>query len=438
MHQPVKLQIVSRNLPFGLNYDGSSTYLMDFLRYLQQKDFEIECILLDASPGGKLPWYVLPSTLRKIMNISARYNFRFSYILIKYRSWLDWLIAPLWLVYVLLPEKIKFFYLVIKNKLRSIYRHVASSTDNQSQTWDALPTLEELNFVKSQFARFKPDVVIANYSWLGGVLDTLTHHKTVLKVIVTHDIIHQRVDLFKKAETVSNHSDWDWQKESTQLRKAQVLLAIHEEDARELKEMAPQSDVICMPMSAVCHSHTVRQVPGRCLFVGSAADHNFYGLQWFLGNVWPIVVQSAPYCSLHICGTVSDLIRETFPNVRFLGRVDNLEPEYSAAEVCLVPLPVGSGLKIKLVEALSYGRACVSTSIGVQGLWDIAGSAVLVADTAENFAAAVHLLLTNPDKRQWMEEQACRYVTERLSPEAAYQPFVERIQQHLYQTANRL
>ncbi|WP_157703494.1 glycosyltransferase family 4 protein, partial [Salmonella enterica] len=138
------------------------------------------------------------------------------------------------------------------------------------------------------------------------------------------------------------------------LRKAQVLLAIQEEDANLFQEMAPECKVISMPMSAVSHSNTVKQVPGRCLFVGSRANHNYYGLQWFLENVWSKVLQLNPDCTLHVCGTVCDLIQGTFPNVRLLGRVDDLKPEYGAASVCLVPLLAGSGLKIKLVEAMSY------------------------------------------------------------------------------------
>lgn len=153
--------------------------------------------------------------------------------------------------------------------------------------------------------------------------------------------------------------------------------------------------------------------------------------------MWPKILELNPQSSLDVCGTVCQLIQGSFPNVRLLGRVDDIKPLYSAAEVCLVPLLAGSGLKIKLVEAMSYGRACVSTSVGVQGLGDTVGTTTLVADTAEGFAMAVHTLLSNPDKRQWMEEQAYRYVREKLSPEAAYQPFVDYIHQHVQQVSNQ-
>lgn len=439
MPQPIKLQIVGRYLPVGLPY-GGCTYVEDFLRYLRQEGFEIECILLDPSPGGDKPWYVVPSVIEEFVTISARNNLRFGSILFRLRPLLAYCIAALpRLVYnSVLPERIKNIYRSAKKRRQQIYGHGATTTDTQRQGWDTLATPEEIAFARAQFARFKPDVVIANYAWLGGVLDVLPPDEAVLKVILTHDLLHRRVTGFEKVGVDSHHSNWDWEKESVQLQKAQVLLAIQEEEAKVLKEMAPRSDVICVPMSAVCYSGDVGQVAGRCFFVGSNSPHNTHGLQWFLDNIWPIVLELVPHCNLHVGGTVCDQIRGTFPNVRFLGRVEELKSEYGAAELCIVPLLVGSGLKIKLIEALSNGRACVSTSIGVQGLGEIADKGVLVADTAEDFAAAMHLILTNPDKRRWMEGQARNYVTNRLSPEATYKPFVERVYQHLRQGPSRL
>jgi hypothetical protein len=171
-------------------------------------------------------------------------------------------------------------------------------------------------------------------------------------------------------------------KGARQLKWADVVLSIHEEDARILRQMVPQSEVLCAPMPATYHSHEpTEQVPGRCLFVGSDINHNVHGMTWFLNEVWPLVLQEMPGCVLHVCGTVCRAISKNYSNVHLLGRVDELDTEYAAAQVCLIPLIVGSGLKIKLVEALSHGRACVSTSVGVQGVQELTGKAVLVADT---------------------------------------------------------
>jgi len=434
MQKPLKIQIVSRYLPIE-NSSGNSAYLLDFINYLCQLGCQVECLVLYPTPYKKGLWIVLPSTLRKKARIVARNSLIIGPILVKYRTIPEYIAGLQRLLNKRFPEKFKkIFY---NQKIQQITTKILPSTDLGVLPWDSFPTSQEIKFASAQFTRFKPDVAIANYTYLGGILDILVPDESVLRVILTHDILYERVAKYKSAGAVSEIGDWSWDKESTQLRKAQILLAIQEEEARTLERMAPSSEVVCMPMSAGCHFHDSKeQVAGRCLFVGSSSPHNVHSIQWFLENVWSIVLQSLPQSSLHICGGVSDMFQDNFPNVRFLGRVADLKPEYGAAQVCLVPLVVGSGLKIKLLEALSHGRSCVSTSIGIQGLADVTSHGVILADAAQDFAAAVCMLLSDPDKRQYLEEQARRYVTERFSPEATYQPFITRIYKHLEQKAS--
>ncbi len=426
MSKSVKVQIISRSILVE-NTSGNSTYILSFLRYLRQVGCEIEYILLDSSSNGRFPWYIIPSALLKLAKVSAKNHLRIGRVLVRFNSVSDLLIETLRPAYDRLPITWKNIYRSGRDKQQQQPKHLTTS-----QPWDVPLTPEEIAFANSRFVKFNPDVAIANYAFLGSILDSPFLNHTVLKVILTHDVRHQRSTGLKELGLVSFESDWSRERETQELSKAQVLLAIQEEDAHLFKEMVPQSEVICLPMSVESHSHTVKQIPGRCLFVGSATDHNHYGLQWFLENVWPLIIQLIPDGSLHVCGTVCNFVQGTFPNVHLLGRVEDLKPEYGAASVCLVPLLAGSGLKIKLVEAMSYSRACVSTSVGVQGLREIVGKTTLVADTPEDFAMHVHTLLNNPDKRRWMEVQAYEFVTQKLSPQAVYQPFMNYVYQYLH------
>ena len=200
-----------------------------------------------------------------------------------------------------------------------------------------------------------------------------------------------------------------------------------------MKEMAPKTDVLSIPMSFSKSTHRLKQIPGRCLFVGSNGHANVQGLSWFLTHVWPLLLTNIKRCSLHVCGTVCNEIKRKFQNVYFLGRLDNIEDEYSATELVVVPLFFGSGLKIKLVEALSYGRACVSTSLGVQGLKEFIGKAILVEDTVDGFVESVKVILTDREKRERMESYAREHIFERFAPRKIYRPFLEKILSHAYQ-----
>jgi glycosyltransferase involved in cell wall biosynthesis len=287
---------------------------------------------------------------------------------------------------------------------------------------------DENAYIKKWCKSFYPDVVMVNYVWLSGVFSVLENENQVLRLILTHDVLHQRSNDFAKLGLESEHDGWTFETESTALKKAQILIAIQKEDASLLKRMAPDSEVICVPKAAFISPIDNIQIPGRCLFVGSGADHNVIGIKWFLDQVWPEIVKEAPHASLHICGSVCDFLEDTrAQNLTLQGRVDDIKHEYNQAEICIIPTLIGSGLKIKLVEALSYGRAIISTSFGIQGVRDLEGQAVLVADTVDDFSKSVLLLINNPELRTQMEIRAKKFVKTNFSPEVCYQPLVDLI-----------
>jgi glycosyltransferase involved in cell wall biosynthesis len=80
-----------------------------------------------------------------------------------------------------------------------------------------------------------------------------------------------------------------------------------------------------------------------------------------------------------------------------LGPVENLREAYARANVVINPMVIGTGLKTKSVEALSFGRPLVTTSCGAEGLEAGAGEAFLVADGAEEMARALALVLKNTE-----------------------------------------
>lgn len=431
----IKIQFISGHLAVT-NTNGSDAYVLDFIKYLRELGCEIEYISLNPYLNGQQPWFVIPATLKALTRISVRNNFRINRILLRYNSLSDWIKQLLKVIYYRLPQNLQ----KILSKLVNVV--INKSTQHQIQE-DQLPNWKKLllndqkvNYVNSQIQKFQPDVVIVNYVFLANAFNSILNDKNILKVILTHDVFYNRIASFKEIGICVEGGSWSLEIEAEQLRKADVLLAIQKQDAELLKQMAPQCQVITMPKAAKPCIHTTKQIPGRCLFVGTGADHNYQGLQWFLKNVWTKIIQLHPSSSLNICGTVCDLIKDNYPNVRLLGIVEDLKPEYSAAEVCIIPLLAGSGLKIKLIEAMSYSRACVSTSVGIQGISELANKSVLVADTADDFALSVNMLLTNTNRRKFMEEQAYRYVTENLSPQSVYQPFVDYIYQHLNTTAS--
>jgi glycosyltransferase involved in cell wall biosynthesis len=104
--------------------------------------------------------------------------------------------------------------------------------------------------------------------------------------------------------------------------------------------------------------------------------------------------------------------------VSFLGRVEDVRPVVSVAAVSVIPLRIGSGTRLKILEAAALGKAMVSTRLGAEGLTFTDGSEIALADEPAALAAAVADLLERPAARAAMGAAARRRVEEEYSFEA--------------------
>lgn len=106
------------------------------------------------------------------------------------------------------------------------------------------------------------------------------------------------------------------------------------------------------------------------------------------------------------------------PAVTFTGTVPDLRPIVAKATVCVVPLRIGSGTRLKILEAAAMGKAIVSTTLGAEGLDFEPNREIMIADTPKAFAEAVAALIRDPGKRARMGAAAKARVLESYSLEA--------------------
>jgi glycosyltransferase involved in cell wall biosynthesis len=169
--------------------------------------------------------------------------------------------------------------------------------------------------------------------------------------------------------------------------------------------------------------------PGRLLFLGSFRHFpNLAGLDLFLKQVWPKVQPLG--ARLHVVAgpdyrmwldhyrerVVLDLAQ---PGIEVEEFVADVRPAYARAEIVVVPLVSSAGTNIKVLEALSMGKAIVTTTKGINGLELISGDAVLVADTPEEFAGAIADLIQQQDRRKQLELRARQVAEERFGWESS-------------------
>ncbi|HTX48666.1 MAG TPA: glycosyltransferase family 4 protein [Caulobacteraceae bacterium] len=135
----------------------------------------------------------------------------------------------------------------------------------------------------------------------------------------------------------------------------------------------------------------------------------------FVRDIWPRIVEAHPEARCKIIGgrPPPSLQALAGPRVELTGFVSDLRPHLAAAAAVVVPLRLGSGTRLKIVEAMAMGKAIVSTTLGAEGIEASRGRDILVADKPADFADAVNRLLAEPDLAARIGRSARRLAVER-------------------------
>jgi len=165
----------------------------------------------------------------------------------------------------------------------------------------------------------------------------------------------------------------------------------------------------------------------RVVFLGSMDWlPNQDAVRFFVDRIWPLVRRSHPLAVFQIVGRnpsrAVTRLAET-DGVEVVGTVPDVRPYLAEASVIVVPLRIGGGTRIKIVEAMAMGKAIVSTSLGAEGLKVNRDEHVLLADTPDAFANAVNGLLGSRSVRDHIGESARRLVTQHFSAETVARQF---------------
>ena len=123
------------------------------------------------------------------------------------------------------------------------------------------------------------------------------------------------------------------------------------------------------------------------------------GVKWFLQNVWTDLRNRYPLLEFHIAGREMPgwMKHLSLPNVVVAGEVENAATFYRSNDIMIVPLFSGSGIRIKVIEAMAFGKTVVSTSLGAEGIEYTRGENILVADLACEFFEMISVCIEHPE-----------------------------------------
>jgi polysaccharide biosynthesis protein PslH len=141
---------------------------------------------------------------------------------------------------------------------------------------------------------------------------------------------------------------------------------------------------------------------------------NIEGIRWLMDNVVPILEEKAPSIRITLAGRnmPSWVYDYNSPVVEIAGEVDDAQKFVASKSVLLVPLLSGSGIRIKIIEAMALGKAVISTSIGAEGISFADHKNIMIADTPEQFADSILQLQNDKNKIFSLGEQARKLITE--------------------------
>jgi glycosyltransferase involved in cell wall biosynthesis len=258
------------------------------------------------------------------------------------------------------------------------------------------------------------DLVNLEFSFLGkcDLRQAPPNERLPRLVVNSHNIDYELTKQYaRKGSSLAHrlYAEVNWRKlrreELGTYRDADGVYLCSAKDERCLLDVIPGARTVVIPNSADVEYYQPRPTDpppdGRTVVFFGLLSYapNVDGVIYFLQKIWPRVAEARPEARLKIIGGGAPRSLELLagPRVELTGFVPDLRPHLAAAAAVVIPLRLGGGTRLKIVEAMAMGKAIVSTTLGAEGIEAAPGRDLLVEDQPEAFADAVNRLLGDPE-----------------------------------------
>jgi len=247
-----------------------------------------------------------------------------------------------------------------------------------------------------------------------GLPVVLTAHN--VETVLWEGVSHREHNLAKKAYCHLQRLKMEAYEART-IASFDSCIVLSAEDAERMQRLTPRIRPVVLPPGVDTGYFRPMDIPeesGAIMFLG-AMDWfpNDEGILWFYRSVWPTVRKALRETKLYVVGGHPSRAVQRLANDRDVivtGLVEDIRNYMSRAQVFIAPLRIGSGVRIKILNALAMGKAVVSTSLGCEGIRVNDGENIWIADTADEFARKVVHLLNNEAQRRRLGEAGLQLV----------------------------
>ena len=203
---------------------------------------------------------------------------------------------------------------------------------------------------------------------------------------------------------------------------ADAIAAISCIDADSIKQLAPGADVVTIPFAIDLNNQQRphRVFEARFGHIGSMDwAPNAEGIDWFVKNVWTEVVRKRPNAKFHLAGRnmPSRFMSNESLNFFVEGEVDNAKDFTLSLDALIVPLFSGSGVRIKIAEAMSLGVPVITTPVGSEGLIVKNEKDIIISNDAHQMVSDICRVIENPEKLSIIAEAGLNTIRQHHSPQ---------------------
>ncbi len=279
--------------------------------------------------------------------------------------------------------------------------------------------------IKETINQYKIDLVhfdilhLARYSDIVGPL---------LKVLTEHNVESERCyRLSKNSQNpmvklfmyIQYKKLYKFEKENCALFDTCITVSAHDRDV--LRRMSPKTRFVVLPNGVDSSYFTPgsKEVhPKSIVWTGGmGSPYNKEAMEYFCRDIFPIVQNSVPGLTFNVIGSEppNALIQlaKRFSSINILGYVDDIRPTVRSNAVFIAPIKSGGGTKIKVLNAMSMGKAVVTTSVGAEGIEAESGKEIIIEDDSESFAGAVIDLLGDPNRVKGLGSNARKLILDK-------------------------
>lgn len=252
------------------------------------------------------------------------------------------------------------------------------------------------------------DAIWVQYLFQSKVLECLSDIP-ILKVIDTHDRWANRNRIFQKVGRTPSFFYTTIKEEKRALKRADLVIAIQERESKYFRKLLKDTSTKVLTLGDFVEKKKVAKGKDFTYgFIGANNEPNIIGIEWFCTKILPIVLKKCPNSQLVIAGGVCDCIPD-YEGVYKMGRVETLDDFYSTIKLVINPVQNGTGLNIKTIEALAYGKPLVTTTVGAKGIKG-ENDILIKCDKPQDFADEIVHLLTNEKICDELVENAHLYI----------------------------